>query len=122
MGATIPVSAPCLPTRARAGVEPMIAGSHRLARLLGIDRSRPVRQEAEETAGVEAVEAGVEVGANEVVPAEVPTEMAIVRCLVPQKRTGTDTDYDEMDSVMIPMKVQGPGYLAKVCERLYLAR
>jgi hypothetical protein len=95
----------------------MIAGSHRLARLLGIDRSRPVRQEAEETAGVEVVEADeVAVGTNEVVPAEVPTGMAIVRCQVPQKKTGTDTDYDEMDSVMIPMKVQRPGCLAKVCE------
>jgi hypothetical protein len=71
----------------------------------------------EETAGVEAVEAGVEevVETNEVVPAEVPT-MAIVRCLVPRKRIGTDTDYNEMDCVMIPMKLQGPGYLAKVCE------
>jgi hypothetical protein len=73
----------------------MIAGSRRLARLLGIDQNRPVRQEGEETAGVEVVEAGVgEVGINEVVPAEVPTEMVIVRCLVQRKRTGTDTDYD----------------------------
>lgn len=96
MGGPIPASAPCLPTRARIGVEQMIAGSHRLARLLGIDRNRPGRQKGEETAGVAAVEAGVGevVGTNEVVPAEVPTEMAIVRCLVRRKRTGTDTDYD----------------------------
>jgi hypothetical protein len=94
----------------------MIAGSRRLARLLGIDWSRPVGQEAEEMVGVETVVADGVVGTKEVVPAELPTEMAIARCRVLRKRTGTGTDYDEMDSEVIPMKLQGPGYLTNVCE------